>query len=178
MVGDNIKHMLRIVCQWDFINIININTAYYILRRHITEHTDFCAFVRVQHSRCAHDKHVCLNPVFQQVSHRHLGRLGLEFARSADVRQQRDVAVQHVVFPHGGGELTDLFFEMTGALSTTGLTLGICPELNTAGRILVICCMYFGRVGPISLAIALAKEGGMFRRMTQLQAASANWSIQ
>ena len=61
---------------------------------------------------------------------------------------------------HGGGDLTDLFFEMTGVLSTTGLTRGICPELNAAGRFLVICCMYFGRVGPFTLAIGLARRQG------------------
>ena len=37
-----------------------------------------------------------------------------------------------------------------------GLTRGVSAQLGAAGKILMSCCMYFGRVGPISLAIAFA----------------------
>ena len=38
--------------------------------------------------------------------------------------------------------------------ATVGLTRNLTPFLNTAGKIVIIATMYFGRVGPISLAIA------------------------
>lgn len=49
-----------------------------------------------------------------------------------------------------------LLYETASALGTVGLTCGVTAESGAAGRILLICCMYFGRVGPISLATALA----------------------
>lgn len=59
-----------------------------------------------------------------------------------------------------GGSLTDVFFEAASALGTAGMTRGVVGELGIAGRLLIICCMYFGRVGPISLAIAFAGRKG------------------
>lgn len=49
-----------------------------------------------------------------------------------------------------------LLYETASALGTAGLTCGVTAASGTAGRLLLICCMYFGRVGPISLATALA----------------------
>ena len=49
----------------------------------------------------------------------------------------------------------DVMYETVSATATVGLTRGITPHLNLAGKLIVICTMYLGRVGPISLAIAL-----------------------
>lgn len=49
----------------------------------------------------------------------------------------------------------DVMYETVSATATVGLTRGITPQLNLAGKLIVICTMYLGRVGPISLAIAL-----------------------
>lgn len=49
----------------------------------------------------------------------------------------------------------DVLYETTSATATVGLTRGITPLLNLWGKIIVIVTMYFGRIGPISLAIAL-----------------------
>lgn len=55
--------------------------------------------------------------------------------------------------------LSELMYEVTSALATVGLTLGITPKLNAAGKWIIIICMYIGRIGPISLAIAfMAKQ--------------------
>ena len=54
------------------------------------------------------------------------------------------------------GSLDDLLFETASALGTVGLTRGISAQLGAAGKLLMTFCMYFGRVGPISLAIAFA----------------------
>ena len=49
----------------------------------------------------------------------------------------------------------DILYETVSATATVGLTRNLTRSLNTIGKIIIIATMYFGRVGPISLAIAL-----------------------
>ncbi|MBQ7357577.1 MAG: potassium transporter KtrB [Clostridia bacterium] len=49
----------------------------------------------------------------------------------------------------------DILYETASATATVGLTRGITPALNTAGKLIITATMYLGRVGPISLAFAL-----------------------
>ena len=49
----------------------------------------------------------------------------------------------------------DIFYETVSATATVGLTRDLTPQLNWAGKIIIIGTMYLGRVGPISLALAL-----------------------
>ena len=56
----------------------------------------------------------------------------------------------------------DILYETVSATATVGLTRGITPELNTIGKLIIIGTMYLGRVGPISLALAL---GGSSRHV-------------
>lgn len=49
----------------------------------------------------------------------------------------------------------DVLYETASATATVGLTRGITPALNAAGKLIVTATMYLGRVGPISLAFAL-----------------------
>jgi trk system potassium uptake protein TrkH len=51
-----------------------------------------------------------------------------------------------------------LTFEVVSALATVGLSTGITPELSTAGKLLIVLAMFLGRVGPLTLAIALARN--------------------
>ncbi|MCY0987982.1 TrkH family potassium uptake protein [Nannocystis sp. ILAH1] len=46
-------------------------------------------------------------------------------------------------------------FETVSALATVGLSIGGTAELNALGKWLIIVTMFIGRVGPISLALAL-----------------------
>ncbi len=48
----------------------------------------------------------------------------------------------------------DIIFEAVSATGTVGLSRNLTPSLNLAGKMIMICTMYCGRVGPISLAIA------------------------
>ena len=50
----------------------------------------------------------------------------------------------------------DIIFETVSATSTVGLSRDLTPTLNIFGKIIIIFTMYFGRVGPISLALALS----------------------
>lgn len=51
-----------------------------------------------------------------------------------------------------------VLFEATSAFSTTGLSLGVTGELSTAGKIVVTITMFLGRLGPLTLAYALAQK--------------------
>lgn len=46
-------------------------------------------------------------------------------------------------------------FEVASAFNTVGLTMGVTPQLSSAGRIIAIVLMFMGRVGPVTLAAAL-----------------------
>lgn len=52
-------------------------------------------------------------------------------------------------------DLTTVLFESLSALGTVGLSLGLTPLLSTAGRLIVSMAMYVGRVGPLTLALAV-----------------------
>ena len=51
--------------------------------------------------------------------------------------------------------LVDILYETASATATVGLTRGLTPHLSLWGKLIIIATMYFGRIGPISLAIAL-----------------------
>lgn len=52
-----------------------------------------------------------------------------------------------------GVPLSDAIYEVFSATGTVGLSRGLTPQLSVFGRILIILCMYLGRIGPISLAL-------------------------
>ncbi len=51
--------------------------------------------------------------------------------------------------------LEQTIFEVISAFATTGLSLGITADLGTISRILIICTMFLGRLGPMTFALAL-----------------------
>lgn len=53
------------------------------------------------------------------------------------------------------GDMLDIVYETVSATATVGLTRSFTPELSVAGKAVIIATMYFGRVGPISIAFAL-----------------------
>ena len=52
----------------------------------------------------------------------------------------------------------DIIYETVSATATVGLTRNLTPFLNTWGKIIIIATMYFGRIGPISLAVAFQSK--------------------
>ncbi|NLB90957.1 MAG: Trk family potassium uptake protein [Clostridiales bacterium] len=52
----------------------------------------------------------------------------------------------------------DLLFEVSSALGTVGLSTGITPYMSPAGKFLLMLCMFVGRLGPISIAVALQRK--------------------
>lgn len=51
-----------------------------------------------------------------------------------------------------------ILFETTSAFGTVGLSLGITPELSKIGKIIIIFTMFAGRVGPLTLVLALGSR--------------------
>ena len=52
----------------------------------------------------------------------------------------------------------DAIYETVSATATVGLSRNLTATLNTFGKLIIIVTMYFGRVGPISLAVALGSK--------------------
>ena len=52
----------------------------------------------------------------------------------------------------------DAVYETVSASATVGLSRNLTATLNTVGKIIIVVTMYFGRVGPISLAVALGSK--------------------
>ena len=52
----------------------------------------------------------------------------------------------------------DIMYETVSAAATVGLSRNLTPSLGFAGKLIIIFTMYFGRVGPISLAVALGRK--------------------
>lgn len=53
------------------------------------------------------------------------------------------------------GSFLPHLFEVVSALGTVGLSLNLTPTLSTAGKIVIVCCMFLGRVGPLVLIASL-----------------------
>ncbi len=52
----------------------------------------------------------------------------------------------------------EVLFETTSAFATVGLTRGITSNLTDIGKIIITLTMYFGRVGPLTMAFAFAQK--------------------
>lgn len=55
-----------------------------------------------------------------------------------------------------------LVFEVVSAYSTVGLSLNLTPELSAAGKMIIICVMFIGRVSMFSLLLAIMKKEKYF----------------
>ena len=58
-----------------------------------------------------------------------------------------------------GADFLDVIYESASAAATVGLSRAFTTSLNTAGKIIIIATMYLGRIGPITLALALGNRG-------------------
>ena len=57
-----------------------------------------------------------------------------------------------------GANLLDVVYESVSAIATVGLSRNFTGSLNAWGKLIVIVTMYLGRVGPISLAVAIGSQ--------------------
>ena len=57
-----------------------------------------------------------------------------------------------------GFPFIDILFETVSAFGTVGLSTGITKDLSDIGKYIIIATMFIGRVGPITLALVLARK--------------------
>lgn len=53
-------------------------------------------------------------------------------------------------------EFIDILYEVVSALGTAGLSVGLTPSLSCIGKIIIIACMFIGRLGPITVVLGLS----------------------
>ena len=49
----------------------------------------------------------------------------------------------------------EIIFEQVSAFATVGLSTGITPELSALGKLWIIASMFVGRLGPLTVALAV-----------------------
>jgi trk system potassium uptake protein TrkH len=54
------------------------------------------------------------------------------------------------------GLFLEILFEVVSAFGTVGLSVGIASKLSTLGKLILVLVMYGGRLGPLSIAVALS----------------------
>jgi trk system potassium uptake protein TrkH len=59
--------------------------------------------------------------------------------------------------PDSRDRFLDAYFEVVSAVGTVGLSTGVTSHLSSAGKVIVIVLMFLGRLGPISVFVALSR---------------------
>lgn len=54
------------------------------------------------------------------------------------------------------GLFLELLFEVVSAFGTVGLSVGVTSKLSTLGKLILAAVMFVGRLGPLSIAVALS----------------------
>lgn len=54
------------------------------------------------------------------------------------------------------GLFLELLFEVVSAFATVGLSVGVTSKLSTVGKLILVVVMFVGRLGPLSIAVALS----------------------
>ncbi len=71
------------------------------------------------------------------------------------------IAIFFLTITESGNEnigILPIVFEQVSAFATVGLSMGITSELSDAGKAIIIISMYIGRVGTLTLALALSSK--------------------
>ncbi len=58
----------------------------------------------------------------------------------------------------GDKGLMPIAFEAVSAFSTVGLSTGITADLSSFGKVIIMICMFVGRIGTLTLAFALSSK--------------------
>ncbi len=68
------------------------------------------------------------------------------------------------------GLFLEYLFETVSAFGTVGLSMGVTSNLNSLGKLTIIAMMLLGRLGPLTLAFAMAQR----RKAGEFQYAEEN----
>ena len=77
------------------------------------------------------------------------------------------VGVAMIISRIEGIPMMACLFEAASAIGTVGCTMGITPHLCAVSHILLILLMYFGRVGGLTLAYAVASKSRFVKSMPE-----------
>lgn len=61
-------------------------------------------------------------------------------------------------FSDGDKPMKDLLFESISAYATSGLSMGVTPNLSSIGKMIIIFTMFVGRVGMLTVLVAFIKN--------------------
>ena len=61
---------------------------------------------------------------------------------------------------NGRFSLADILFECSSAMGTVGVSAIGTPNLRPVSRVMLLPMMFLGRVGPLTLAVAVARRQG------------------
>jgi len=64
-------------------------------------------------------------------------------------------------------QFIDLLFETVSGFATVGSTLGITPNLSFLGKIIIIIDMFIGRLGPVTMVVAMMIKQGNHKSVIQ-----------
>lgn len=102
--------------------------------------------------------------VFRKKEHTHFFRRRIP---DSIIKNAATIFLMYIVLFLSGGmiisgieaiPLMSSLFETASAIGTVGLSLGITPELGVVSRMILICLMFFGRVGGLTLIFAAVSE--------------------
>ena len=65
-------------------------------------------------------------------------------------------------------DFLSLLYEAVSAIGTVGLTADVTPYLSTASKIVIMCMMYIGRLGPVTMALVFGTRKNMKERIREL----------
>ncbi|MEW6077906.1 MAG: TrkH family potassium uptake protein [Thermodesulfobacteriota bacterium] len=68
------------------------------------------------------------------------------------------VGFSHLSRINNAGQPVGILFEVVSALCTVGLSTGITPTLTAGGKSILILLMFIGRLGPLTIAVAIARH--------------------
>lgn len=65
-------------------------------------------------------------------------------------------------------DFLSLLYETVSAIGTVGLTADVTPHLGVASKIVIMCMMYIGRLGPVTIALVFGTRKNMKERIREL----------
>lgn len=65
-------------------------------------------------------------------------------------------------------DFLDLLYEAVSAIGTVGLTADLTPNLGNASKVIIMCMMYIGRLGPVTIALVFGTRKSMKERVREL----------
>lgn len=71
------------------------------------------------------------------------------------------------IIENGRFSLADILFECSSAMGTVGVSAIGTPNLHPVSRAVLLPMMFLGRVGPLTLAIAVARRQGKARKLSK-----------